>query len=485
MVRTIALLAGFACIGWMLVADSRWRRLPSRALWIPAISLALASSRQIGFWLAQFGIGGGAASTNLEGSPINQVFTTGVFLAAIVVLWRRRFSWTQYALANKALFAIYAFYLFSMLWSAFPVPTVKRLVQEFGWVLIAPIILTEKNPSEALRVVFVRVSYFLFPLSVIFIRYFPEIGRIISGVSGTQMLRGVTDHKNSLGQMTMVFCLVLLWDLMETRENSTTAGVKPNRWARLVNMGIGLYLLVISASATPAACFVLGVVLLFAGRRLTGFKNARPVFAITAVSVVLLVAIELTFGISGRVSEAMDRGTGLTGRTDIWRVILEKNTSYLVGAGFRGFWETAEGVSVAQELGTNQLITAHNGYLEAYLNGGVVSLVFLAAFLWSTGLNATEKVVRGEGIGRLAVVFWPLLLVSNVTESVFFQTGPLWFAMLLVTIDNPQKSPRRAVGARAAQHVKSRRSGGRFRVQQMLSAPSTCEPLVNGSTYSR
>ena len=105
MLPTLALLLGLAFIGWMFGRDRRWRRLPSRALWIPGVWLALASSRGIAFWLAQFGIGGGV-SNNLEGSPVNVIFNTSMFLIAILVLIRRRFSWTQYALANKALFSI-------------------------------------------------------------------------------------------------------------------------------------------------------------------------------------------------------------------------------------------------------------------------------------------------------------------------------------------------------------------------------------------
>ncbi len=61
------------------------------------------------------------------------------------------------------------------------------------------------------------------------------------------MLSGVADHKNSLGQLCMVFCLVLIWDLMETRK---TTSPRPESWVRLLNLGIGLYLLVVSVSAT-------------------------------------------------------------------------------------------------------------------------------------------------------------------------------------------------------------------------------------------
>jgi hypothetical protein len=433
----LALLSGFVFIGWMFGRDKRWRQLPSTALWIPGIWLAISSSRQLSFWFEQLGLGGGGSS-NLEGSPINVIFNMSLFLIALLVLTRRRFSWMQWAFSNKALFAIYAFFLCSMLWSAFPVPTLKRLIQDFGSVLIALVVLTEKDPETSLRIVFVRVSYILFPLSVVFMRYFPNIGRQVSEVSGAHMLSGVADHKNSLGQLAMVFCLVLIFDLMRTRDSQTADGKRPERWIRFANLGIGLYLLYASESATSLMCFLTGLALLFASTRLAAMKNARIVFMLGVLTMVALVATQQ----SSAVSEALGRGSGMSGRTQIWEATLAKNTNYWFGAGFRGFWETPEGMSVAEELHTNRLLTVHNGYIEVYLYGGVVALCFLGVWVWSTGLKATAKLVNGEPIGKLAVVFWPLLLIYNVTESQFFQTGSIWFTIFLLTVDYPWQERR-------------------------------------------
>ena len=332
----LALLTGIVFIRWMFERDKRWRQLPSTALWIPGIWLAMSSSRQLSFWFEQVGLGGGGGS-NLEGSPINVIFNTSLFLIALVVLKRRRFSWVQWAFSNKALFAIYAFFTCSLLWSAFPVPTLKRVIQDFGSVLIALVVLTEKDPEASLRVLFVRVSYILFPLSVVFMRYFPNIGRTVSEVSGTHMVSGVADHKNSLGQLAMVFCLVLIFDLMRTRDSQTADGNQPERWIRFVNLGIGFYLLYVSESATSLMCFVIGLVLLFASTHLAGMKSVKPVFMAAVLTIVALVGAQQTSGISGQVSEAFGRGEGLSGRTQIWETTLSKNTNYWFGAGFRGF----------------------------------------------------------------------------------------------------------------------------------------------------
>jgi exopolysaccharide production protein ExoQ len=429
----LALLLGCAFIWWLFRRDTRWRRLPSPALWIPGIWLALGSSRQLSFWIEAIGIGGDSEASNLEGSPINAFFNSGLFLAAILTLRRRRFSWGQFAAINKALVAIYLFFMCSMLWSPFPFPTVKRVVQDFGCVLTALVILTEVDPSVSMRILFVRVSYILFPLSVVFIRYYPHIGRCVSEVSGSHMLCGVAGHKNSLGQLAMVFCLVLVWDLIETWKHGSGIRPKPEHWPRLMNLTIGVYLLIIAASATSLMCFLLGVALLFAGKRLARIKSVRPLFMVGVLSFVSMLAFDKIFGISSRVSEALGRGTGLSGRTQIWQKILEKNTHHMIGSGFRGFWETSEGLSVSRELGTNLLLTAHNGYLEIYLHGGVAALLLLTVFIVITGHNSVDKLAKGVPIGRVAVVFWPILLIYCMTESAFFQISPLWFTMLLVT----------------------------------------------------
>jgi exopolysaccharide production protein ExoQ len=433
----LALLFGSIFISWLLAMDTRWRRLPSRALWIPAIFLAMASSHQLSYWLYQLGLTG-AQTTRLEGSPVNVVFNSSLFLAAIVVLARRGFSWSQFVWSNKALTAMYVFFLCSVLWSPFPVPTLKRVVQDFGCVLAALVILTERDPAASMRVVFVRVSYILFPLSVVLIRWFPDIGRFKSGVSGVYLPAGVTVHKNELGQLVVVFCLVLLWDLMQTR--SQTPKVRPGAWVRYVSLAFGFYLLVLSSSATSWVGFAIGLPLLLLSKRLAQRKDAKRVFMAIAFGVALLVTLAVTYASS--FSEAMERGEGLSGRTDIWRVTLEKfadkyGASSLTGAGYHGFWESREGESVWQDIGMNPLTQSHNGYLEVYLHGGLTGLVLLATLVVGFGWSAADKLVGKDPLGRLAVAFWPVLLFVNFTEAQFFQVGPLWFTTLLVVMDGP------------------------------------------------
>jgi hypothetical protein len=435
---TLALLFGMALIAWMLERDRRWRSLSSGASWIPAIFLTIASSHQLSWWLYQLGLMGPQTS-RVEGSPINAVFNGSLIVAGILVLGRRGFNWLELVWSNKALFAMYAFFFCSVLWSPFPVPTVKRVLQDFACVVAALVLLTERNPDTAIRVVFVRLSYILFPLSVVFIRWFPDIGRVQSEASGLYMPAGVTLHKNELGQLAIVFCVVLLWDLLQTRHHSTTSRVAPDRLVRIVSLAIGFYLLVLSSSATAWVGAAISLPLLLLGKNLAKRKDAKRVFVAATLSLALLVPFVLAYASS--FSEAMNRGEGLSGRTDIWRVTLEEfGDRYgvsMIGAGYRSFWDSSVGESVWRQLGLNPLTQSHNGYLETYLNGGFVGVILLSALVIGFGWSAADKLVSGDPLGRLAVVFWPLLLFVNVTEAQFFQVGPLWFTTLLVVMNGP------------------------------------------------
>ena len=50
----------------------------------------------------------------------------------------------------------------------------------------------------ATKAVFIRCTYLLVPLSLIFVRYFPELGRRYSPHTGSLEIIGVTFQKNSL-----------------------------------------------------------------------------------------------------------------------------------------------------------------------------------------------------------------------------------------------------------------------------------------------
>ena len=103
----------------------------------------------------------------------------------------------------------------SVLWAHSPLASFKRWFKEFGNIVVLLVILTEEDPQQAIRAVFVRCGFVLIPLSLVFVRWFPDLGRHYNIHSGEMEAVGVTCQKNSLGVMILACSLLIFWDWIE------------------------------------------------------------------------------------------------------------------------------------------------------------------------------------------------------------------------------------------------------------------------------
>ena len=171
------------------------------------------------------------------------------------------------------------------LWSSVPADTLIRIVKDFGLTAVMSlVILSERNPLEAARAVYVRCACVAFPLSVLFTKY-TQFGKSYSR-EGFLAYTGVTEQKNSLGAMVMVSILFLVWDQMESRLGRRTFWWRGMPWDRLALLLMGAWLLVLSESKTALVCTLIGLTLVCA----RGWLASR-----TASAIVFSVALSLPF----------------------------------------------------------------------------------------------------------------------------------------------------------------------------------------------
>jgi len=195
MVRLLAtIVCAFAI--WQLFRLNREREVQtSKALWIPVIWLFIAASRNVSAWL-QYSPDG-ASDQYLEGSPLDRAVLSAILALGVGVLLSRAGRVGMLLRSNLPVLLYFLYCGISVLWSDFPDVAFKRWFRALGDVVMVLIVLSDPDWIVAFRRLLARVGFVLVPLSILFIRYYPELGRAYTR-SGSPTWTGVATDKNGL-----------------------------------------------------------------------------------------------------------------------------------------------------------------------------------------------------------------------------------------------------------------------------------------------
>lgn len=444
----IALFLCLAFILWLFAGDLKRRKTVSAAVWIPWLWAVILGSRPVSLWL-----GGGAAMETtddyLEGSPLDR----NVFLLLIglgmVILLRRRVQWGRFFAQNKILILFYAFWACSALWSDFTATAFKRWVKDFGHVVMVLVVLTEEDPVEAVKAVLARCAYVLVPISVLFIRYFPDLGRFLTRWTWELMYTGITLEKNALGNVVMLSALFLLWEFLDLWDRRTPATKKWEFGGHAALLMMAAWLLAVARSSTSVFCAVFGSGILLALRAPQVRKRLRHLEAYALVAILILGALEAGFDIKAKLIEGLGRDPSLTGRKELWQELLHADINPVLGEGFYSFWmgDVAQAICDNYYWHPNQ---AHNGYLDTYLNGGLIGAALLGLLLMGGERSIKRDLVAGGRLAGLRLAVLVVMLFGNWTEAMFNKMALAWFVLLLMLVEY-QRGPgkKRAKQAQA------------------------------------
>src|SRR5271157_2644924 len=212
----------------LLYLDRDRNYRPSKALWIPAAWLFLLSSRPVSAWLGMTPAMD-RAEAYIEGSPIDRAVFMALLVAGLGVLVGRAERVGPLLRRNAPIVLFFFYCAVSVAWSDFPFVAFKRWTKALGDVAMILVILTDPKPMRALRWLITRLGYLLFPLSVLFIRYYPNLGRRMTN-SWTLEPVGIGTQKNGLGMICLVYGLGLLSYLLATHRDRQD----PSRSGRMV-----------------------------------------------------------------------------------------------------------------------------------------------------------------------------------------------------------------------------------------------------------
>ena len=431
----VALLICFIFILYLFKLEYKSKPDVSIGLWIPLIWMMIIGSRSVSLWL-NLGIPMESPEDYLEGSPIDRNVFTVLIVLGLLILFRRKVSWEQIWRENTLIFLFFIYCGISVLWSDFPIVSMKRWIKEVGTLIMVFVILSDPNREEAIKAILRRSAYILVPLSVLFIKYYPEFGRGYNRWTWEVYYTGVTVGKNSLGVLCLVFGLFFIWSFLLSWKKIAIDQDKERRLVHFVLLLMIVWLFSKANSATSLVCFIIGVCVILGTQIGVFIRNTKSFGRYMLIAGLSVLALMILFDMEELFLSGLDRNETLTGRTDIWSYLLTISINPVIGTGYESFWLGNRAEILWEKYAF--LNQAHNGYLETYLNLGVIGLFFLGALIASAYRNIRKGLERDFYFGAFRLALLIVVLLNNLTEASFKGLSFLWFVFLLIGTEMPR-----------------------------------------------
>jgi len=433
----LALTLGLVFLGIIIyVEHQNSKKEVTGVVWIIALWILYTGSKGLGFFLN--------VNTTIEaGSPPDRYLLLSLGILSLIILINRHFSLSTALKQNTLVSGIVFYFLLSVLWSGAPEVSFRRWGREAIALIIALLLISEKNPVQTLSSALKKAVYVALSLSIILIKYFPAYGRSYGRWSGEVMWEGIASQKNGLAMICVISILFFIWSISQTIKDRKYFYSKLMLLVDSFMVLLALYLMMgpqktLTYSATSLLSLIAGLISLAFFRVKSRFsKKIEKNILIIAV---ILIIIGITIPFSGKLPikslpKLLNRNETLTNRMAIWSSLLPYAKKHiLLGYGFGGFWTTF----LREQIGSH----AHNGYLNTILDLGLTGLFLFIIFIIKL-LNQSIKLLTSNS--QAAVLFISLilmLLVRNIAEvslgefTSFFMWLLLAWSFILKTGEN-------------------------------------------------
>ena len=427
----------------------------SSAVWLPFLWMFFAGSRFASQWLFLGAPESLTVESYAEGSPIDRVVFLALILGAVWVLLHRSINWPALIKNNYWVFLLFLFALVSVGWADEPFLSAKRWFKGTGNLVMALVIVTERNSFAALGVVLRRLAYLLLPLSVLFIKYYPDLGR--SYHMGNPMFTGVTFQKNSLGQLCMLIGIYFSWLLLVERPFGAAAGQRVRLMVILGVLLITAWLLHMAQSATATALSFAAIAIFVAARLPVFVRQPRYLLWALLLMLVAYLLLDGVFDLHDRIIRLLGRNPDLTDRKPLWNLVTGMIPNPWLGAGYESFWSGERLRLIWAYQGQTQgggVLQAHNGYIDFYVNQGLIGLGVLAAMILAGVYKIWTRIATAYSTTLLLLTYIVTAVAYNYTEAAFKPLNNVFLLLLfsMLAIDTSWKfgtgvtnqSPRRS-----------------------------------------
>lgn len=371
-----------------------------------------------------------------EGSLARKLQWLPLFaMAGIVVLYRAKIATMVILRSNPFPWGFVLWCAATILWSVHAPSTMKKVIQLFGVLAIAVAFQSASWTPMRFETVVRNTIGWIVLLSVPFALILSDIG-VHHGGDTDGKWKGLTTNKNELGLIASFGFIFYLHEYL--RGDSPL--LRASAW-----MGLCLFVMVMAQSGTAfgvaAVCclFVLLVMrppIAYHGR-LLAWSLALITFLLGGYLVWTLVDGPPGLQeILGPIAALFGKDITLTGRSNIWALVLEEAARHPIhGIGFGAFWL---GPDSASGWITDILYwvpwQGHNTYIDIYNETGLVGLSLVIGFLLFHCVQLQRVSRLDRSAFALHATLFLYLLLSNIVETKMFR--PITVHLLLLAMSS-------------------------------------------------
>lgn len=396
--------------------SSLWR-VDDRYGWIMAFLMGLMVVRMVipGFFDYENGVDAES------GQLYNQVIWWGILGAGLATLvWRSAVCRAMVDLINPWFFLFFALAAATVLWSADPGATIRRLIRVVTVVAASwALVVVGWHPQRFQNTLRPVITVLLIG-SLIFGVLYPDLAiEPPSRDNPEPSWHGLTAQKNQLGALASFG--VILWF------HGWLAGQVPIR--RALVGGVAAFLcLVLSRSSTALIVTMFVLVLLYLLLRSPPNLRAYMPYFITLFLIIILIYAVAILRLVPGLEVLLTPLTMLTGksatfsdRSIIWEIVGEQISIHpMLGGGYGAYWVGPYPTSASYVFLARMNFypwSAHNGYMDVINEVGVIGLLLFLAFLVFYVQQSLRllKIDRAQAALYLGLLFQQVL--TNLSET--------------------------------------------------------------------
>lgn len=437
----LALILCTMCVIYFLRVEQKTTSNVSKVLWLPTVWMLIIATKPLSDW---FGVYGESMDS---GSPMDRNLHSIIICLGLLVIFNKKINVARFIKDQPWLMLLIFYMLLSVFWSDILYISFKRWIRELEAVIMAMVILTERDPRQAVESLLRKTIYILVPFSLLLIKYFHDLGVGYSAWTGEIEWVGVTLHKSALGRLCLIAAFFLIWSISIGSRSKDIYYAKYQKYVETIVLIMTFWLLkgpsLWASSATSFTSLGVGLALLAV---LFWCKRRKLIIGAKTFSVVILITIGVGVNTPwvggatvGSLTKVVGRNSTFTGRTEVWANLLPFVIKQPIwGAGFGGFWtdQTHDLIRVGE---------AHNGYLDICLGIGFIGLLLTIFYLLSFCQKVSKVFKYDYEWASLCICYLIMGCLHNITESSFDSFGRQLMAVILfLTVSLTNKAPYRS-----------------------------------------